>query len=255
MLRVGVFAYEFEHKKTHDFLTQLFLNRISVAVVIAAPFEDLGLPPAKTRVSPRHFGMASAKTISERFDWPFHVAKHNSAECSELLRRYNVNLGLISGARILKEPILSIPELGILNFHPGLLPDVRGLDTVQWAIFHNKPFGVTAHLIDEKIDRGRILVREEIPLYPDDSLTDISLRLHETQVALISPTLQLIADRPHEKWPKTEEGMLFRKMPAELERLLPELLRRRLANGDEPPTQFQKWHKGSGSSPANRDLT
>ena len=45
---------------------------------------------------------------------------------------------------------------GIINFHPGVLPENRGLDNLKWAIYNNLPQGVTTHLIDENIDVEQI---------------------------------------------------------------------------------------------------
>ena len=50
---------------------------------------------------------------------------------------------------------------GIINFHPGLIPEARGLDTPQWCIYDGIPLGVTSHFIDSKVDAGRIIERVE----------------------------------------------------------------------------------------------
>ena len=53
-------------------------------------------------------------------------------------------------------------KYGILNFHPGLLPDIRGLDSVLWSIEKNYPIGVTAHLINNKIDAGKLVCQKKL---------------------------------------------------------------------------------------------
>ena len=42
------------------------------------------------------------------------------------------------GARILKPSAFSPFRKGVMNMHPGILPDNRGLDTIKWAILNNK---------------------------------------------------------------------------------------------------------------------
>ena len=60
-----------------------------------------------------------------------------------------------------------IDEVGvpILNFHTAPLPELRGVDTCSWAIYHKlKKFGITVHIIDEGIDSGDIVLKETFPI-------------------------------------------------------------------------------------------
>ena len=60
--------------------------------------------------------------------------------------------------RILKKPLIEKPKLGIINFHPAPLPDLRGTGGFNVAILENhQTFGVTAHYLDEGIDTGPII--------------------------------------------------------------------------------------------------
>ncbi len=63
--------------------------------------------------------------------------------------------------QILKEPLISIPPLGIVNIHPGILPDFKGIQPYFWELSEGASHsGATLHLIeDEGIDTGRILAR------------------------------------------------------------------------------------------------
>jgi methionyl-tRNA formyltransferase len=69
--------------------------------------------------------------------------------------------------RIPKE-IFSIPAKGMINFHYGLLPEMRGADPIFESIRQRKPTaGTTVHYIDEGLDTGAILMRQETPLSPE----------------------------------------------------------------------------------------
>ncbi len=60
---------------------------------------------------------------------------------------------------------LSIPEHGFINFHYGLLPQMRGADPIFESIRLGKTVaGVTVHLMDAGFDTGPIIMREEVPL-------------------------------------------------------------------------------------------
>ncbi|MCD5381125.1 MAG: methionyl-tRNA formyltransferase [Candidatus Pacebacteria bacterium] len=67
---------------------------------------------------------------------------------------------------ILPKWLLDIPERGVVNVHPSLLPKLRGSSPIRTAIKDNLPedVGVTIMLLDEKMDEGPTLEQEELPL-------------------------------------------------------------------------------------------
>jgi len=74
------------------------------------------------------------------------------------------DLGLLAWwPHIIKEPLLSMPRLGFINFHPSLLPFNRGKHYNFWALVEQSPFGVTLHRVVENIDEGPVLFQRRIP--------------------------------------------------------------------------------------------
>ncbi len=64
--------------------------------------------------------------------------------------------------------VLAMPRLGFLNFHFGLLPEMRGADPIFECIRQRLlVVGATVHVMDEGLDTGPIVLREEFPLSPD----------------------------------------------------------------------------------------
>jgi len=60
--------------------------------------------------------------------------------------------------RKIKEPLISAPALGCINFHPAILPDWKGLAGYNIAILYKlQEWGASAHYIDEGIDTGKII--------------------------------------------------------------------------------------------------
>jgi methionyl-tRNA formyltransferase len=60
--------------------------------------------------------------------------------------------------RKLKEPLISFPKLGVINFHPAPLPEYRGTAGYNLAILDElDQWGVSAHYIDENFDTGNII--------------------------------------------------------------------------------------------------
>ncbi|HYH09760.1 MAG TPA: formyltransferase family protein [Thermoanaerobaculia bacterium] len=224
---MAVFAYNFPHKKTQDFLTRLLIEGYDIDCVLAADSVVLNIPAATVRVGVRHTGLVHPKQICDRFGIDYHVVVHNDSACENLLRDRGIDIGIIAGARILKEPAINAVNMGIINWHPGILPEVRGLDTLQWALVENLPLGVTAHVIDKRVDCGRILLKEEIAFHPDDTLPDLSLRLYETQLSMIAPAIEKLRNTPLETLEEVGASRLYRKMPPELEAQVADALERR----------------------------
>jgi hypothetical protein len=73
----------------------------------------------------------------------------------------------------------------ILNCHPGLLPQNRGVDAFKWSIVSKWPIGVTLHVIDPEIDRGMILSRMRVPIFSNDSLAAVCARAYEFEIDLL----------------------------------------------------------------------
>ena len=64
--------------------------------------------------------------------------------------------------------ILQIPAQGFLNFHYGLLPQMRGADPIFESIRQQKKTaGLTVHLMDEGFDTGPVVKRVEVPIYAE----------------------------------------------------------------------------------------
>lgn len=208
-LKIGVFAYNWPHYKTQMGLTNLYISGINIDHVFLADPVKLKFYKSKIRVGPKDLYLHNASDVCESFNFKASVVKHNSVECENLIRENNLDLGIILGARILKKNIVDSFKIGIINMHPGLLPENRGLDNLKWAVIKEQKQGVTTHLIDKNIDRGFLIDRQEISVYKDDSLVDIHLRLQAKEQSMMiaaidkirkinSPEdLELLADGKH----------------------------------------------------------
>lgn len=70
-------------------------------------------------------------------------------------------------------PIEFITNRMVLNIHYSLLPHLRGLHSVAWAILNgDSEIGWTVHKVEERIDAGPIFHQEKI-IYDQYSSTDI----------------------------------------------------------------------------------
>ena len=85
---------------------------------------------------------------------------------------------------ILKKNILSKVRYHSINFHPGP-PEFRGIGCVNFALLNQaKYYGLTAHLIDEKVDHGIIIDVERFKI--EKTLTVEDLLDKDFELARIS---------------------------------------------------------------------
>ncbi len=69
-----------------------------------------------------------------------------------------------------------------VNFHPALLPKNRGANPYFWSIYLNqKVSGLTIHFMNEKFDKGDIILQEAIVI--DENETGESLKDKTTRLA------------------------------------------------------------------------
>lgn len=195
-MNILLFVYDFPHRKCQDFMFQLFMKGINlrVGLVIGAPYKKLNIPKATVRTKIKSENLIHPSIIAKRFNWPYLTLNHNSSHIECIVNAHRIDLGVVAGARILKPSTFSLFPDGVLNIHPGLIPENRGLDALLWGILNDKPQGVTAHIVDKYIDAGGVLCREEIKIYKDDTVFDISERLHQAQINILWEALHRIED-------------------------------------------------------------
>ncbi|HHL41900.1 MAG TPA: hypothetical protein ENJ36_04455 [Candidatus Bathyarchaeota archaeon] len=116
------------------------------------------------RVAPTFTELLEGKDIPR-----YKVPHHNKKQCREILEELKPDLGVLGGTRIIRKRILRIPPDGMLNSHPGLLPEVRGSASPAWSVYYDIPIGATCHFIDPNIDTGDIVGRRVIPVHRGDT--------------------------------------------------------------------------------------
>lgn len=109
----------------------------------------------------------------------YHGVNVRSREGIGLVRKYTPHLIIVATFKqILDEAILGLPPLGVVNFHPSLLPRYRGPCPTGAALYNDeKVTGVTLHYITEKLDQGDILLQRSIAIGKADNDGQLRQRL------------------------------------------------------------------------------
>jgi methionyl-tRNA formyltransferase len=125
-------------------------------------------------------GHPTARSITEQaidFDIPIlPVRAHEDAYCLGPIREAAPSLMVLGGTRILRGELLTLPPDGVLNAHPGLLPECRGSASPAWSVYHDIPIGSSCHFCTEDIDAGDLVGRREIPVHRGDGYEDLCYR-------------------------------------------------------------------------------
>ncbi len=105
----------------------------------------------------------------------------NSEKFLEEIKKLNPDMIIVgSWGEKFKKDILN--TVTCVNFHPALLPKNRGANPYFWSIYLNQTItGLTIHYMNEKYDRGDILLQEAITI--DDYETGMSLKEKTTRLA------------------------------------------------------------------------
>jgi phosphoribosylglycinamide formyltransferase-1 len=100
-------------------------------------------------------------------------------EIVRLLNEARVDFVVLAGfMRVIKEPILKAFPGRILNIHPSLLPDFRGLEAWRQALEAGvSEAGCTVHLVDSGVDTGKILGQSRVPVLPGDTAETLHTRI------------------------------------------------------------------------------
>jgi methionyl-tRNA formyltransferase len=89
----------------------------------------------------------------------------------EAIRNYDADIFVVVAyGNLIPRFVFDHPPLKTVNLHPSLLPKYRGAAPIQWALINGEAeTGITAQLINEKLDAGDIIVQEAIPLDADQT--------------------------------------------------------------------------------------
>lgn len=95
------------------------------------------------------------------------------------LKKNNINLICLAGyMRILSSQFIKKFGRPILNIHPSLLPKYKGLDTHKKVLKSKDKFtGATVHLVNSKLDAGKIILQKKVRIYKKDTEKSLSKRV------------------------------------------------------------------------------
>lgn len=117
-------------------------------------------------------------------------------ECVEYLKKYEADIFVVVAfGQILTKEILEMPKYGCINVHASLLPKYRGAAPIQWAVINGEDVtGVTTMRMDEGIDTGDMILKEEVVLDKEETGGSLFDRLAKKGADLCVKTLTAIEE-------------------------------------------------------------
>ena len=141
--------------------------RLVISDVFDAPILDVA----------REFSIPNAYLAPGQFRT--RLTPEAEGQLVEMLREAGVQLVVLAGfMRVLHAPMLQAFPRRIINIHPSLLPRFPGLEAWKQALAAGETVtGCTVHYIDEKIDHGQIIARQEVAILPNDTPETLHARI------------------------------------------------------------------------------
>ncbi len=207
-----------EHPYGREMLRQLLAAGYAPAILIEenSPVAD----EERQKFLDRIAGQPIPPTFTEMLaGWDIRrveVPHHNREDCEALLKEVRPHLIVLGGTRIIRPNIIATARDGVLNSHPGLLPQVRGSASVAWSIYYDIPVGCTCHFIDPGIDTGDIVSQRTIPVHRGDTYEKLVRATLTLAGELMVEALQQYQAGTLTRTPQPAEGNTYRVMPPEM---------------------------------------
>jgi phosphoribosylglycinamide formyltransferase-1 len=148
-------------------------------------------PGAKGLSAARELGV-SAKAIDFR---SLSGKQEFEAELHANLASAGVELVCLAGfMRILSADLVERWRGRILNIHPSLLPELRGLRTHERALAEaRREHGCTVHYVSAELDAGPIIAQAVVPVLPGDDAEALAARVLVEEHRIYPQALDAVA--------------------------------------------------------------
>ena len=163
-----------------------------VAMVMSDNAEATALIKARTK------GIAS-------YTFPFPVRKKDKdglgrkafeVEAEKHLQGEKIDLICLAGFMRIFSPEFNLRWQGrLLNIHPSLLPDFKGLHPQRQALEAGvSEAGCTVHFVDAGIDTGPIVLQNRVPVLPTDNEMHLAARILEQEHLAYPAAIRLVLE-------------------------------------------------------------
>ena len=125
----------------------------------------------------------------------FQPARLKDDALGAQLEALRSDVGVVAAyGRLLPDPLLAVPRLGMINVHASLLPRWRGAAPIQRAILAgDRDTGATIMRVVSELDAGPIMASVSTPIQPSETSSELERRLSVLGAELLVKTVDLMA--------------------------------------------------------------
>lgn len=168
----------------------------------------------------------SVSSVMKENQIPFLKISSISQDVIDYIESFNPDIVLSSNSLIFPEDLIKNQNITFINRHSSLLPSYGGILPVFRAIQYGEEFcGASVHLMDKKIDEGRVISRKWLPIEKGDSifklykllfvLSFLATKESIEKVRDQKPTIEFEDDhrinRSYFSYPKEDDWIAFKK--------------------------------------------
>lgn len=169
-------------------LQKLVEEQYNVVAVITAPDKPAGRGQQFRQSEVKQYAVSKNLRVLQ-------PEKLKSPEFLEELKACNADLQIVVAFRMLPEAVWQMPPMGTFNLHASLLPQYRGAAPINRAIMNGETkTGVTTFFLQQQIDTGNILFREEVRIGENENAGELHDKLMIVGAGLVTKTVDAIGD-------------------------------------------------------------
>ena len=113
-----------------------------------------------------------------------------------VLEKHDIEIVCLAGfMRILTADFVGKWQGRMINIHPALLPQFKGVDTHRRALEAKvKQHGATVHFVVPEMDSGPIILQDAVEVRPDDTEATLAARVLAVEHRIYPQALKMLAE-------------------------------------------------------------
>ncbi len=105
----------------------------------------------------------------------FQFSSLRAPEAHDALKSLNVDIGVMAYVlQFAPDTFVHLPRLGMIQYHPSLLPKYRGPSSINWPIIRgDSKTGLTIFRPNEGLDEGPVILQKTCDIGPDETIGEV----------------------------------------------------------------------------------
>tara|TARA_Y100001970_G_C14081628_1_gene775040 strand:+ start:577 stop:1158 length:582 start_codon:yes stop_codon:yes gene_type:complete len=146
--------------------SKTYKSPISVDLIISSNSKAKGLKYAKIYKIKKKVINFKNKSLSEK-------------RLISIIKTNNIDMICLAGfMKILSKSFIKKFKGKILNIHPSLLPNYKGLNTHKRVLSNNEKYsGCTVHFVNSRLDSGKIILQKKVKIAKNETEVSLSKKI------------------------------------------------------------------------------